>query len=68
MDVSADLGELSRCPVGLVSSGVKSILDIRRSILFLLLDFALTFFNHRTLEYLVRYHFLKIATVTSSNS
>ncbi len=30
MDVSADLFELSRCPVGLVSSGVKSILDIGR--------------------------------------
>lgn len=30
MDVSADLPELSRCPVGLVSAGVKSILDIGR--------------------------------------
>ena len=30
MDVSADLHELSRCPVGLVSAGVKSILDIGR--------------------------------------
>jgi len=30
MDVSADLVELSRCPVGLVSAGVKSILDIGR--------------------------------------
>jgi len=30
MDVSADLHELTRCPVGLVSAGVKSILDIRR--------------------------------------
>lgn len=33
MDVSADLHELTRCPVGLVSSGVKSILDIKRSVL-----------------------------------
>jgi hypothetical protein len=30
MDVSADLHELTRCPVGLVSAGVKSVLDIRR--------------------------------------
>ncbi len=33
MDVSADLPELSRCPVGLVSAGVKSILDIGRYVL-----------------------------------
>lgn len=31
MDISADLHELTRCPVGLVSGGVKSILDISRS-------------------------------------
>lgn len=31
MDISADLQELARCPVGLVSAGVKSILDIGRS-------------------------------------
>jgi Indigoidine synthase A like protein len=35
MDVSADLQELTRCPVGLVSSGVKSILDIGRFMTFL---------------------------------
>lgn len=35
MDVSADLQELTRCPVGLVSSGVKSILDIGRFVVFL---------------------------------
>lgn len=34
MDVSADLHELSRCQVGLVSAGVKSILDIGRYGLF----------------------------------
>ena len=32
MDISADLQELARCPVGLVSAGVKSILDIGRLI------------------------------------
>lgn len=30
MDVSADLVELSKSPVGLVSAGIKSILDIGR--------------------------------------
>ncbi len=51
MDISADLFELTRCPVGLVSSGVKSILDIGRSVSRLTLGLVLT--NHyRTLEYL----------------
>ncbi|KAG2154790.1 Indigoidine synthase A like protein-domain-containing protein [Suillus clintonianus] len=35
MDISADLHELTRCPVGLVSAGVKSILDIRRTLEYL---------------------------------
>ncbi|KAF5374860.1 hypothetical protein D9758_000324 [Tetrapyrgos nigripes] len=35
MDISADLGELARCPVGIVSSGVKSILDIGRTLEYL---------------------------------
>ncbi|KAF9076237.1 indigoidine synthase A-like protein [Rhodocollybia butyracea] len=35
MDISADLQELTRCPVGLVSSGVKSILDIQRTLEYL---------------------------------
>jgi pseudouridine-5'-phosphate glycosidase/pseudouridine kinase len=30
MDISADLQDLARCPVGLVSAGAKSILDIGR--------------------------------------
>nr|GAT44149.1 indigoidine synthase A-like protein [Mycena chlorophos] len=32
LDISADLQELTRCPVGLVSAGVKSILDIGRTL------------------------------------
>jgi pseudouridine-5'-phosphate glycosidase len=32
MDVSADLEELARCPVAVVCSGVKSILDRRRTL------------------------------------
>lgn len=35
MDVSADLHELTRCPVGVVSAGVKSVLDIRRTLEYL---------------------------------
>ncbi|KAI0655160.1 indigoidine synthase A-like protein [Cubamyces menziesii] len=35
MDISADLHELTRCPVGLVSAGVKSILDIGRTLEYL---------------------------------
>ncbi|KAH8100660.1 indigoidine synthase A-like protein, partial [Cristinia sonorae] len=35
MDVSADLQELTRCSVGLVSAGVKSILDIGRTLEYL---------------------------------
>ncbi|KAJ3857815.1 indigoidine synthase A-like protein [Lentinula lateritia] len=35
MDISADLQELARCPVGLVSSGAKSILDIGRTLEYL---------------------------------
>ncbi|KAJ7038250.1 indigoidine synthase A-like protein [Mycena alexandri] len=35
MDISADLMELTRCPVGLVSAGVKSILDIGRTLEYL---------------------------------
>ncbi|VDB99643.1 unnamed protein product [Peniophora sp. CBMAI 1063] len=35
LDISADLPELARCPVGLVSAGVKSILDIGRTLEYL---------------------------------
>ncbi|RPD55816.1 indigoidine synthase A-like protein [Lentinus tigrinus ALCF2SS1-6] len=35
MDISADLHELTRCPLGLVSAGVKSILDIGRTLEYL---------------------------------
>lgn len=35
MDISADLVELGRCPVAVISSGVKSILDIPRTLEFL---------------------------------
>ena len=41
MDISADLQDLARCPVGLVSAGVKSILDIGRY----------TFERHTTIRY-----------------
>jgi len=35
MDVSADLTELGRTPVTVVSAGIKSILDIRRTLEYL---------------------------------
>lgn len=35
MDVSADLQELARTPVAVVSSGVKSILDIQKTLEYL---------------------------------
>ena len=52
MDISADLTELSRTPVAVVSAGVKSILDIGRTLEYLvgvksILDIG------RTLDYLV---------------
>lgn len=40
MDVSADLIELGRCPVAVVSSGVKSILDIPRTLEYLVSSWA----------------------------
>lgn len=55
MDISADLHELARCPVGLVSAGVKSILDIGRRVKTCLDRLSrVLIFIHRTLEYLVR--------------
>lgn len=35
MDVSADLEELGRTPVAVISSGAKAILDIRRTLEYL---------------------------------
>lgn len=35
MDISADLTELGRTPIAVVSAGVKSILDIGRTLEFL---------------------------------
>ena len=52
MDISADLTELSRTPVAVVSAGVKSILDIGRTLEYLVgVKFILD--KGRTLEYLV---------------
>jgi len=35
MDISADLTELGRTPVTVISAGIKSILDIRRTLEYL---------------------------------
>lgn len=60
MDISADLQELTRCPVGLVSSGVKSILDIGRFVIFLHLLLNFRYHNYiRTLEHLVKVSLLR---------
>ena len=54
LDISADLPELTRCPVALVSAGVKSILDIGRFVSrFYSSDPDLIRDKCRTLEYLV---------------
>lgn len=38
MDISSDLTELGRTPVAVVSAGVKSILDIPRTLEYLVLN------------------------------
>jgi hypothetical protein len=56
LDISADLQELTRCPVGLVSSGVKSILDIGRYVIKIgYLKWGILIVFIRTLEYLVSF-------------
>lgn len=47
MDVSADLVELGCTPVGVVCSGVKSILDIERTLEFLVRWKNLSFFDFK---------------------
>jgi len=41
MDVSSDLTELGKTPVAVVSAGVKSILDIPRTLEYLVVYFCL---------------------------
>ena len=41
MDISSDLTELGRTPVAVISAGVKSILDIPRTIEYLVTGFSL---------------------------
>lgn len=50
MDVSADLQELARTPVAVVSAGVKSILDIRRTLEYLE-TFGVPVYGLRTEEF-----------------
>jgi pseudouridine-5'-phosphate glycosidase len=49
-DISADLGELARIPVGVVSAGVKSILDIPKT-LELLESLSVPVIGYRTSEF-----------------
>jgi pseudouridine-5'-phosphate glycosidase len=45
MDVSSDLTELGKTPVAVVSAGVKSILDIPRTLEYLVVDFLFAVFH-----------------------
>lgn len=51
MDVSADLIELGRNPVAVVSSGVKSILDIARTLEYLVSYRQLSMVGHLMLKH-----------------
>jgi pseudouridine-5'-phosphate glycosidase len=55
MDVSADLIELGRNPVAVVSSGVKSILDIERTLEYLVSYRQLNLDGHLMLKHLPRF-------------
>ena len=44
LDVSADLTELGRTPVAVISAGVKSILDIGRTLEYLVTNIFLGYF------------------------
>lgn len=44
MDISSDLVELGRTPVAVVSAGVKSILDISRTLEYLVI--GTTLYHH----------------------
>jgi len=46
LDVSADLIELSRCPIMVVSAGIKSILDIGRTLEYLVSIYVVSFWNN----------------------
>jgi len=57
MDVSADLTELGRTPVTVVSAGIKSILDIGRTLEYLVSVVA-SLISVRSLMFLHRVFFL----------
>ena len=46
MDVSADLVELGRTPVAVVCAGVKSILDIEKTLEYLVRNYILLYLNN----------------------
>jgi len=46
LDVSADLFELSRCAIMVVSAGIKSILDIGRTLEYLVSIYVVSFWNN----------------------
>lgn len=59
MDVSADLTELGRTPVTVISSGVKSILDIRKTLEYLVTFVTITHTVNICTQYELFYFFLQ---------
>lgn len=57
MDVSADLTELGRTPVTVISSGVKSILDIRKTLEYLVTFDTITHTLHICTQYIKLFYF-----------
>lgn len=59
MDVSADLTELGRTPVTVISSGVKSILDIRKTLEYLVtsvtIRHSVNLFTHKHSSFIFLY-------------
>ena len=51
MDVSSDLTELGRTPVAVISAGVKSILDIPRTLEYLVFIISSIIMNNRASDY-----------------
>jgi len=46
LDISADLIELSRCAIMVVSAGIKSILDIGRTLEYLVSIYVVSLWNN----------------------
>lgn len=63
MDVSADLTELGRTPVTVISSGVKSILDIRKTLEYLVTFDTITHNLNICTQYIKLFYFFSTIIV-----